>query len=77
MDAEQRLARARRRDPLLLAAAVEDELPLGEVMITSQAHLAYIGRQGPSVGSLGLLGAWCPGLPRCRVLPVEAQQHVV
>ena len=40
VDADQRLARARRRDPLLLAVAVEDEQPLGEVMITSQAHVA-------------------------------------
>jgi len=60
VDAEQRLARARRRDPLLLAVTVEDEQPLGEVTITSQAHLAYIiGRQhrGQSLASRALLTA--------------------
>lgn len=60
VDAEQRLARARRRDPLLLAVTVEDEQPLGEVSITSQVHLAYIiGRQhrGQSLASHALLTA--------------------
>jgi RimJ/RimL family protein N-acetyltransferase len=45
---------------LLLAVTVEDEQPLGEVSITSQAHLAYIigwQHRGQSLASRALLTA--------------------
>ncbi len=57
-DAQRRLDRARDRDVLLLAVTVDGERPLGEVMITSEAYLAYIvGQQhrGQGLASRALL----------------------
>lgn len=45
-DAEKHLARARQGDRLVFAVTVDGERPLGEVMISAQAHIGYvIGRQ--------------------------------
>lgn len=59
-DARRRVTRAHRRDPLLLAVTVDGRQPLGEVMVTSKAHLAYIiGRQhrGQGLAARALLAA--------------------
>jgi len=41
-DAQRRLDRALRGEFLLLAVTVDGERPLGEVMVTAEAHLAYV-----------------------------------
>lgn len=57
-DAEWHLARARQGDRLVFAVTVDGGQPLGEVMITAEAHIGYvIGRQhrGRGLASRALL----------------------
>ncbi len=59
-DAQRRLDRAQDMDVLLLAVTVDGERPLGEVMVTPEAHLAYIAGQqyrGQGSASRALLTA--------------------
>jgi len=77
-DAEERLARARQGDWLVLAVTVDGDRPLGEVMVTADAHLAYvIGRhhrgQGLASRALLLVTSYAFGVLDMPVLLLEIE----